>query len=101
MRFAVAVLVILALPASASAATRDCGQVGFTPQSDDVAGQITATGVTCRDARRLVRRTEGRPGSRFGRWRCSSRKVDDPMGLAHSVYRCRLSTRRFVRWNRY
>jgi hypothetical protein len=43
-------------PAAASAPPVKCPPVGFTPNSDDVAGDITATGVDCTEASALVRR---------------------------------------------
>lgn len=75
------------------AATRECGQVGFTPNSEDVAGDITATGVTCDEARSFVevagRRTSsgGPPSLDVDGWRCVvTHATDDP--LPRSDYRC-------------
>jgi hypothetical protein len=75
------------------AATRECGQVGFTPDSEDVAGDITATGVPCDEARALVevagRRTSsgGPPSLEVDGWRCVvTHATDDP--LPRSDYRC-------------
>lgn len=75
------------------AATHECGQVGFTPNSEDVAGDITATGVTCDEARAFVevagRRTSsgGPPSLEVDGWRClATYATDDP--LPRSDYRC-------------
>ena len=76
-----------------TAATRECGQVGFTPNSEDAAGDITATGVTCDEARAFVelagRRTSsgGPPSLEVDGWRCVvTYATDDP--LPRSDYRC-------------
>ena len=36
-------------------ATLRCGMVGFTPNSEDAASEITATGIACDDAEAFVR----------------------------------------------
>lgn len=41
--------------APAAARTLECGTVGFTPQTEDAASQITATGLSCGDAESFVR----------------------------------------------
>lgn len=76
-----------------TAATHQCGQVGFTPDSEDAAGDITATGVTCDEARAFVevagRRTSsgGPPSLEVDGWRCVvTYATDDP--LPRSDYRC-------------
>lgn len=76
-----------------AAVTRDCGQVGFTPNSEDVAGDITATGVTCDEALAFVelagRRTSsgGPPSVDVEGWRCVvTYQTEDP--LPRSDYRC-------------
>ena len=38
----------------------DCGDIGFTAQSDDGAFNIAATGVPCRDARTIAAMTRNR-----------------------------------------
>ena len=45
---------ILAAPTTASARTRQCESVGFTPNSEDAASDITATGLSCEEARAFV-----------------------------------------------
>lgn len=50
------VVVLVAAPAQADAATtRNCGQIGFTPNSDDGVFQIRARGIGCATARRVAR----------------------------------------------
>ena len=40
---------------SAPSATLRCGMVGFTPNSEDAASEITATGLSCDEAEAFVR----------------------------------------------
>lgn len=40
---------------SATQTTQRCGNVGFTPNSDDVASDIVATGLSCAEAEAVVR----------------------------------------------
>lgn len=49
-------------PAGSSSAPARCPQIGFTPNSDDVATEITATGVHCDEASALVRKVRDRQG---------------------------------------
>lgn len=64
--------------ATTTAATHQCGQVGFTPDSEDAAGGITATGVTCDEARAFVgvagRRTSSGGPPVAGRGRLALRR---------------------------
>ena len=49
-------IAVLAAPAqSHKATTRSCGQIAFTPNSDDGVFRIRAHGVGCRTARRVAR----------------------------------------------
>ena len=49
-------IAVLAAPApSHEAITRSCGQIGFTPNSDDGVFSIRAHGVGCATARRVAR----------------------------------------------
>ena len=49
-------LAVFAVPAQAhEAVTRACGQIGFTPNSDDGVFRIRAHGVGCTTARRVAR----------------------------------------------
>ena len=91
-----AALALAALPAPAGAATRSCGNVGFTPQSDDGAFGIRATGVRCRTARAVARASEdygpsGEPGDVFRyrarRFRCVGRQRDTELPSVR--FRCR------------
>ncbi len=82
---------LLGLPSAAMAhepKTRSCGQVAFTPNSDDLAANIRATGLTCGLARDFVRDSQGRPGERFLGFRCRSTEVPNPEGLPYARYRC-------------
>lgn len=91
-----AALTIAALvPPAAGAATRSCGSVGFTPNSDDGAFGIRAQGVSCRTARSVARASRpygpsGEPGDvyryRHRRFRCVGRQRDT--GLASVRFRC-------------
>lgn len=113
-RFAAALVVAAAFGASAAAATTAgasasadtvrCGHIGFTPNSDDLATRIRATGVSCRKARGLVRRVRERHDFvsgprrfRAGGYRC--RVVTEEMGLAIGHYRCRAGATR-VAWDK-
>ena len=89
-------LVALAAAAgTASAATRSCGSIGFTPNSDEGVSDIRATGVRCRTARRVARAARehgpsGRPGTIFRyrayRFRCRGRELDT--ALPSVRFRC-------------
>ena len=74
-------------------ATLDCGTVGFTPQSEDAASQIKATGVTCEEARTFVEAAGARTSSggpqqvTVNGYRCVlTRTVEDPLPFAD--YEC-------------
>jgi hypothetical protein len=86
MRWTIALVDVatLALPAQAAAQDtgpqtepRRCGQIGFTPGSDDVAARVRATGLTGGPARGFVRDSEGRPGRRLRGLTCTSTPVED------------------------
>lgn len=93
------------LPAAAAAPAgahyreigRDCGQVGFEPNTDFAAGDIHASRVRCRTARRLVRRYTVAGDRTPLDFRCRSRTHDPDDGLAHSDVVCKRGTRR-VSW---
>ena len=94
---------LLGLPSGALAhetKTRSCGQIGFTPDSDDVAANIRATGLTCGLARDFVRDSEGRPGDTFRGFRCRRTAVANPQGLPYTRYRC-VGAGDVIRWRRY
>ena len=94
---------LLAVPAPAMAhevRTKSCGQVAFTPNSDDVASNIRATGLTCGLARDFVRDSAGRPGERFRGFRCVRTRVDNPEGLPYTRYRC-VGDGDVIRWRRF
>jgi hypothetical protein len=91
-------------PAPSSAAPTKCPPVGFTPNSDDVATDLTATGLDCTEASALVRRArqEHDPvtGPRFFRldpFTC--RAVRQTTTLESTAYRCDDGARR-VTWTK-
>lgn len=49
-----------------SVTTRDCGDVGFEPNTDAGAFNIEAAGVGCRVARQVAGAAEGQSGERYG-----------------------------------
>ena len=65
-----------------------CADVPFTAGSDDVAAEIRATGVSCDEARALVRDADGAPGPQFRRYVCASRRVEGEAVLVHTFWRC-------------
>lgn len=73
--------------------TVECGTVGFTPNSEDAASDITATGLDCAEARAFVeqagrRTSSGGPAAlEVAGFRCvRTRAEEDPLPVAH--YRC-------------
>ena len=72
--------------------TRDCGRVGFEPDSDNLASSITAKRVRCRTARRVARGardsgpTDPEPYSARG-FRCAGEALDTP--LPSALFLCR------------
>jgi hypothetical protein len=90
-------------PPSGTAAAK-CPPVGFTPNSDDVAGDIAATGLDCTEASALVRRAhqEHDPvtGPRFFRLEpFTCRAVRQGTTLESTAYRCDDAARR-VTWTK-
>jgi hypothetical protein len=65
-----------------------CEDVPFTANSDDIAAEIRATGVSCAEARALVRDTDGAPGPDLRGYACTSRRVRGETVLVHSAWRC-------------
>lgn len=90
--------------AATGSATLNCQTVSFTPNSEDAASSVTATGVTCAEAEAFVR-TAGRRTSSGGPqsvtvdgYRCVLvRSVQDP--LPQAFYECTNGARKitFVR----
>lgn len=64
-----------------------CEDVPFTANSDDIAAEIRAAGVSC-EARSFVRDTDGAPGPEFQGYACASRQVEGETVLVHSACRC-------------
>ncbi|MBW3645033.1 MAG: hypothetical protein KY441_05955 [Actinobacteria bacterium] len=82
----------------------ECTTVGFTPNSDDVASSIVATGLSCDEAEAFVRKIGPSVGP-FGPARieldgfeCVLTRTDD-VELAHGFYECTSGSKRitFVR----
>ncbi len=91
-------------PAASSAAPAKCPQIGFTPNSDDVAGDITASGIDCTEASALVRRAREQHdpvnGRRFFRLEpFTCRAVPQHTALESTAYRCDDGARR-VTWDK-
>ena len=89
---------VASVPAEAGAAgtaAKRCGQIAFTPNSDDMASRIRATGVSCRTARRFIRAVDGTAPRRFRGYRCTSRSLDTE--LPSRRYRCVDGSRR-ISW---
>ena len=91
-------------PAAAPAQPAKCPPIGFTPNSDDVAGDITATGLDCTEASALVRRAREQHDPVTGRrffvlppYSCRATRQDT--ALESTAYRCDDGARR-VTWNK-
>lgn len=101
---ALLLLLLLLLPATApahaAAAAKRCASVPFTPNSDDVAANVRAVGVSCRTARDLIRRSEGRPPARFRGFTCTRRRVEEGVEMPYTRVRCVKGTAS-VRWDRF
>jgi hypothetical protein len=86
--------------ASAPARPVACEDVPFTADSDDVAAEIRAAGVSCDRARAVVRESGGAPGREFRGYDCTSRKVEGEAVLVHSVWRCTRGDA-LITWKRF
>jgi hypothetical protein len=67
-----------------------CQNVSFTPNTDDAAGSIIATGTTCAEAEALVRKVGalgGPPGMEADGYVCAQTGQSD-VGLASTEYEC-------------
>ena len=81
-----------------------CPNIGFTPQSDDVASSIVATGVGCDEALALVRAVRYDPSRShhlpaINGFSCDGTEATSP-GLGHTQWVCTSGPRR-VTWNQY
>ena len=83
----------LADTTTTQAVTLQCKMVGFTPNSEDAAGEVTATGLSCADAEAFVRIAGARtsPGGPqeldVSGYHCvRTRSEEDP--LPRSFYEC-------------
>ncbi len=106
MKFILALAILAAMPlfalagAAPAATTKSCAQVPFTPNSDDVAGNIQATGVTCGIARDFILDSEGRPGKRFRGMKCTAGAKVETATMPYTSYRC-TGAGDVIRWRRY
>lgn len=74
---------------AASPRTRDCGQVGFEPNTDAGAFDIRATGVDCQLARDVARAAEGQRGERYAAAEGFTCRPTGTVGeLPSVVYKC-------------
>ncbi len=78
---------------AAAARTLECETVGFTPQTEDAASSIRATGIGCDEARSFVKAagaltSSGGPASvDVGGYRCvRTRSLEDP--IPQAFYEC-------------
>jgi len=78
-----------------------CSNVGFTPNSDDVASSVVATGLSCLDAEGLVRAVGARVGATGGPDRleqgtfvCIRTARRDGPGLTASDFECTSGTKK-------
>lgn len=87
----IALATVLAVPAGAHFAPTgtDCGFVSFQANTDHGAFDITATGVSCSTARRVVRSAAQRGNTRG--YYCRYRPHEAT--LAHRDWRCRRGSR--------
>jgi hypothetical protein len=83
----------LAQTTTTQAVTLQCQMVGFTPNSEDAASEVTATGLTCADAEAFVRIAGARTSSGgpqeldVSGYHCvRTRSEEDP--LPRSFYEC-------------
>ncbi len=82
-------------PPATGADVRRCGEIAFTPHSDDIAGDIRAEGVSCRTARRFIRAVGGNAPRRARGYRCTRKDLDT--ALPSWRYRC-TDGGKLIRW---
>lgn len=78
-----------------------CNNVGFAPNSDNLASEIIATGVSCAEAEALVRKVgaplgpvNGAPRAEADGWVClRTGGSDEGRGLPYATYECRNGNR--------
>lgn len=99
------ITVTTAVPLTTVPVTVECPDIGFTPNSDDVAGNIKATGATCDEASALVREVRrthnaysGPRALERGGFTCSV-VVTDSLELPYSTYTCVTGAKR-VMWEK-
>ena len=76
-----------------------CNDIGFSPNSDNLASNIIATGVSCAEAEALIRKVggplgpvNGAPRAEADGWLCI-RTSEDLRGLPTATYECRNGNR--------
>ncbi len=99
-----ALLVALAVaapsPAHRTAPVKACSSVPFTPNSDDVAANVRARGVSCTYARTFIRRSNGHPPRRLRGFTCTTRRLETDAGMPFTSYRC-VKGGRQMSWRRF
>lgn len=103
---------VIAAPVSAdrgarTAKVRKCGNLTFSPNSEDVAWNIRTSGVSCRTARRVAARARGewpspsRDGAtsdfRYGRFSCHGIESDRTLPQVNWTCRQRSAWIRFMK----
>ncbi len=86
-------------PASAHHIWKKCQNVGFTPNSDDVAADVRVRRVSCSYARDFIRDFDAAPAARYAGYRCTWRSVDSDV-LPYTRFRCDRRTQTMI-WHRY
>jgi hypothetical protein len=76
---------------------KDCGEVAFTPGTDDVAAGIRARRIGCDRVSRRIRRLHAR-GIEPNGFECREWVHED--GLTHTDHRCTSADRRFS-WQKF
>ncbi|MDQ4071631.1 MAG: hypothetical protein M3088_01990 [Actinomycetota bacterium] len=85
-------------PASAHHIWKKCENVGFTPNSGDVAAYIRVRRIYCSYARDFIRDFDAAPAERYAGYVCSWRNVDGD--IPYTRFRCDRGTQTMV-WHRY
>ncbi len=85
-------------PASAHHIWKKCQNVGFTPNSGDVAAYIRVRKIYCSYARDFIRDFDAAPAERYAGYVCKWRNVDSDM--PYTRFRCDRGTQTMI-WHRY
>lgn len=99
-----ALLVALAVaapsPGHRTALAKACSSVPFAPNSDDVAANVRARGVSCTYARTFIRRSNGHPPRRLRGFTCAQRRLETDAGMPYTSFRCVKGARQ-ISWHRF